>query len=215
MFPDYIEPISDIVTYTAHSTHIVQNIVTLQVDTRLLYICDPTQIQKDKGCQELLQGQSLCKMFMNQDLTFLQPTTIHKQNTEEENTRQLLNTAEPTDSPQEQHSDPQPILPVEIILDRSRANDSNTPIQAVEPVIGLTPEEQQLHEEVPDLMLEELLGLHSCQGHVNTPLQTLDSIYVMHQQDRLLLSQLHLTSLQFGQNKEPKRLESASSVRAR
>ena len=30
------------------------------------------------------------------------------------------------------------------------------------------------------------------------------NIYVMHRQDRLLLSQLHLTSLQFGWNKELK-----------
>ena len=28
-------------------------------------------------------------------------------------------------------------------------------------------------------------------------------VYVVHRQDCLLLSQLHLTSLQFGQNKEP------------
>ena len=30
-----------------------------------------------------------------------------------------------------------------------------------------------------------------------------DELYVMHRQDRLLLSQLCLTSLQFGRNKEP------------
>ena len=41
-------------------------------------------------------------------------------------------------------------------------------------------------------------------------------IYVVHQQDRLLLSQLRLTfSLQDGWSKEPKLLQAASSVRAR
>ena len=40
------------------------------------------------------------------------------------------------------------------------------------------------------------------------------NIYVMHRQDHLLLSQLPLTSLQFGWNKEPKRLEVASSIEA-
>ena len=40
------------------------------------------------------------------------------------------------------------------------------------------------------------------------------TVYVMHQQDRLLLSQLRLASLQFGRNKEPKRLKVVSSIGA-
>ena len=40
-------------------------------------------------------------------------------------------------------------------------------------------------------------------------------VYVMHRQDHLLLSQLCLASLQFGWNKEPKRVELVSSVGAR
>ena len=56
-------------------------------------------------------------------------------------------------------------------------------------MIGLTPEEQQLQEEVPDLKLEELLGLQFCEGHVNTPLQTLDGIYVNQPSRFLLLRQ--------------------------
>ena len=52
------------------------------------------------------------------------------------------------------------------------------PIQPVEPVIGLTIDEQRQREEDPSLTLNELLGLSSCEGHVNTPLQTLDGQYV-------------------------------------
>ena len=48
------------------------------------------------------------------------------------------------------------------------------PIQLVEPVIGLTTEEQCKKEEDPNLTLIELLGLTPCEGHINTPLQTLD-----------------------------------------
>ena len=52
------------------------------------------------------------------------------------------------------------------------------PIQTVEPVIGLTTEEQRRREEDPNLTLNELLRLSSCEEHVNTPLQTLDGQYV-------------------------------------
>ena len=52
------------------------------------------------------------------------------------------------------------------------------PIQPVEPVIGLTTNKQRSREEDPNLTLNELLRLSSCEGHVNTPLQTLDGPYV-------------------------------------
>ena len=62
---------------------------------------------------------------------------------------------------------PPPIQPVE-----------PAPIQPVEPVIGLTPEEQCRKKEYPNLTLDELLGLYSCEDHISTPLQTLDGLYV-------------------------------------
>ena len=52
------------------------------------------------------------------------------------------------------------------------------PIQPVEPVIGPTTNEQRQREEDPNLTLNELLGLSSCEGHVNMPLQTLDGQYI-------------------------------------
>ena len=65
-----------------------------------------------------------------------------------------------------------------MLYDRSRANNTVAPIQPVEPVVGLTPEEQHKKEEAPDLTLIELLGLTPCEGHITTSLQTLDGIYV-------------------------------------
>ena len=53
-----------------------------------------------------------------------------------------------------------------------------SPIQPVEPVIGLTTEEQRCREEDPNLTINELLGLSSCEGHVTTPLPILDGQYV-------------------------------------
>ena len=63
------------------------------------------------------------------------------------------------------------------------------PIQPVEPVIGLTTEEQRRREEDPNLTINELLGLSSCEGHVNMPLQTLDGQYVNQPNHVLLLAQ--------------------------
>ena len=48
----------------------------------------------------------------------------------------------------------------------------------MEPIVGLTPEEQCKKEEDPDLTLIELLGLTPCEGHITTPVQTLDGLYV-------------------------------------
>ena len=50
--------------------------------------------------------------------------------------------------------------------------------EPVEPVIGLTPEEQCRKEEDPDLTLDKRVGLSSCEDHINTPLQTLDGLYL-------------------------------------
>ena len=52
------------------------------------------------------------------------------------------------------------------------------PIQLVEPIIGLTEEEQRQREEDPNLTINELLGLSPCEGHVTTPLQMLDGQYM-------------------------------------
>ena len=53
-----------------------------------------------------------------------------------------------------------------------------TPVLPVEPVLGLTPEQQEKRNEHPKITLEELLGLSSCEGYVQILLQTLDGLYV-------------------------------------
>ena len=47
----------------------------------------------------------------------------------------------------------------------------------MEPVIGLTTEEQRQRED-PNLTLDELLRLSSCKDHFGTPIQTLDGLYI-------------------------------------
>ena len=48
----------------------------------------------------------------------------------------------------------------------------------MKPVVGLTLEEQRKKEEDPDLTLIELLGLTPCKGHITTPLQTLNGLFI-------------------------------------
>ena len=67
---------------------------------------------------------------------------------------------------------------VEVLYDRTWVTIKNAPIQPVEPVVDLTPEEQSRKEEDLDLTLDELLGLITCEEHITTPLQTLDELYV-------------------------------------
>ena len=71
------------------------------------------------------------------------------------------------DDPISTDNSPTPVQPVE-----------PSPIQPVEPVIGLTTEEQRQREEDTNLILDELLGLSSCEEHISMPLQTLDGLYI-------------------------------------
>ena len=89
-----------------------------------------------------------------------------------------LNASQQIDQPQEEDSNPSQASPAELFYGRMTATNKPAPIQPVEPVVGLTPKEQCRKEEDPNLTLDELLGLSSCEDHISTPLQTLDGLYV-------------------------------------
>ena len=65
----------------------------------------------------------------------------------------------------------------------------NPPTQTVEPVLGFTPAEICRAEKEPKLTVEQLLGLSSCKGYVQMPLQMLDGIYVNQPRQFLPLAQ--------------------------
>ena len=67
---------------------------------------------------------------------------------------------------------------LDMIYDRNHSTNPAAPIQPVDPVLGLTPKEQEKRTEDPKLTLTELLGLTPCTGYVQTLLQTLDGIYM-------------------------------------
>ena len=115
----------------------------------------------------------------------MQPSTVYEATTKEDsippesNSTELSpNTSQEINQPQEEdHNLPHASL-AELFYDTTRITNRPAPIQPVELVIGLTPEEQCIREEDPNLTLNELLGLSSCKDNISTPLQTLDGLYV-------------------------------------
>ena len=154
------------------------------MNASILHILDLPKVQKDKRSEEFLRGKIHCQNFINQDLTFLQPSVIHVTQSKEDSIIPEMTTTEvPLITPQENNSHQElnanssQVSSVEVLYDRNRSNNRTALIQPVEPVVGLTPEEQHKKED-PDLTLDELLGLTSCEEHITTPPQTLDGLYV-------------------------------------
>ena len=51
--------------------------MNLPVYANIPCIYDPPKVQLDKQLEEFLRGEIHCQNFINQDLTFLQPSLIH------------------------------------------------------------------------------------------------------------------------------------------
>ena len=118
-----------------------------------------------------------CQNFINQDLAFSQLSVLHVTQPKEDGILpEAITTEVPSIAPQESNSNQEqnanssPDSSVEALFDRNRGNSRIAPIQPVEPVVGLTSEEQSRREEDLDLTLDELLGLIPCEQHITTPL---------------------------------------------
>ena len=72
-----INKIFNVVTYTANATHIIPTFPNLPVTISTLQISDAPRLHGDKQLEEFLIGEEHCHNFINQDLTFLQPSTIN------------------------------------------------------------------------------------------------------------------------------------------
>ena len=84
-------------------------------------------MHRDKQLEEFLIGETHCHNFINQDLTFLQPSTIYETTTQEDSilpepnpTEVPLNTSQETNQPQEEDSNPSQASPAELSHDRTR-----------------------------------------------------------------------------------------------
>ena len=121
----------------------------MPVTISTLQIFDEPRLHRDKQLQEFLIGEERCHNFINQDLTFLQPSTLYQATTQEDSippesnlTEIPLNTSQEINQPQEEDSNPPHASLAELFYDTTRIANRPAPIQPVEPVIGLTPEGQ-------------------------------------------------------------------------
>ena len=88
----HIDEIPTTSTFAGNITHISQNIINLPVYVNIPHIYEPPKIQQGKQLEELLRGEICCRNFINQDLTFLQPSVIHAPHPEENKTLSQGNT---------------------------------------------------------------------------------------------------------------------------
>ena len=101
-----INEIFNIVTFAANATHIIPIFTNLPVTVNTLHISDPLRLHRDKQLEEFLIGEIHCHNFINQNLTFLQQSTIYEATTQEDSilpernpTEVPLNTSEETNQP--------------------------------------------------------------------------------------------------------------------
>ena len=126
------------------------------------------------NCKNFLMGEECCHNFINQDLTFLQPFTVYQMTDTEDNhstasdsTNASILTVIENNQSQEVDSTSAFTSVAALPGDFVNTDYDHTPIQSVEPapiqpvepVIGLTTEEQRCREENPNLTINELLGL--------------------------------------------------------
>ena len=142
------------------------------LDIQFTRSCTPPVVIHDRALAEFTAGKDRCLKFINQDLTFLQPSVILSTS---RNTVQKDNSPAQTSQPDSQVTS---LTAVNLPTCVTKSKNSTPPTQTVEPVLGFTPAKIRRADKEPKLTIEQLLGLSSCKGHVQTPLQMLDGIYV-------------------------------------
>ena len=118
--------------------------------------------------QEFLDGEECCHNYINQDLTFLQPSTIYQMTDADDNqsiasdsTDESILTVIENDQSQEVVSTPAFTSGTALPEDFVCTDYEHTPIQSVElslmqpvePIIGLMAEEQRHRKEDPNLTI--------------------------------------------------------------
>ena len=128
----------------------------MPVTISTLQISEAPILYRDKQLEEFLRGEECCHNFINQDLTFFQPSTVYETTELDDSissasdlTQVSVITVQENNQPQEEDSNsPQSSL-TELSYDSTSIVNRVAPIQPVEPaliqpvepVIGLTTEE--------------------------------------------------------------------------
>ena len=128
-----INDIFNIVTFTANTTHIIPKFTNLPVTANTLHVSETPRLYRDKRLEEFLIGEIHCRNFINQDLTFLQPSTIYKTTTQEDSIlpdpnpiEVPLNTSQETNQPQEEDNNPSQASLVELFYNSSHTTSGTS-----------------------------------------------------------------------------------------
>ena len=140
---NHFDEIFSIVTYVANVTHIIPTFPNVPVTISTLQISEAPILHRDKQLEEFLIGEEHCHNFINQDLTFLQPSTVYETTTLEDSissaldsTEVSLNTVWEINQPEEEGNNSTQSSLEELFHDSTRIANRPVPIQPVEPVIG-------------------------------------------------------------------------------
>ena len=75
---NYFDEICSTVTYVANAIHPVPSLPNLSVTVSTFHILEALIFYQDQQLQEFLDSEECCHNFINQDLIFLQPSTVYK-----------------------------------------------------------------------------------------------------------------------------------------
>ena len=133
----------------------------------------PPVVHNDHALTEFIQGEERCSEFVNQDLTFLQESHIPSTFANVSHT--------PTPLKESSHI----TLPTCILQE----NNHTACTQTVQPALGFTPVQISRAQNEPTLPIPQLLETEPCKDYTETPLKTLDGLYVTQPKRFLPLTQ--------------------------
>ena len=126
LWNSHVDEIPNTSTVIGNITHISHNFINLPVYANISRIYDLPKVQQDKQLEEFLKGEICYQNFINQDLTFLQPSVIHVSQPKEDSILPEKNTiavppitTQENNSPQEQDANSLQVSPAEVLYDRS------------------------------------------------------------------------------------------------
>ena len=138
----------------------------------------PPVVHNDCALKEFIQDEERCPKFINQDLTFLQeshiPSTFTNVSHSTTSLKELARINLPTRTPNE-HS--------------LKENTASPLTQSIQPALGFTPAKVCHAESNPTLTVPQLLEIEPCREYTETPLKTLDGLYITQPKIFLALAQ--------------------------
>ena len=155
---NYFDEICRTLTYVANTIYPVPSFPNLSVTVNTYHISDAPLLYQDQKLQEFLDGEECCHNFINQDLTFLQPSKVYEMTVSDDSLSTALDSTDASvitvkkDNPS-QEVDSNSSLTLVTALSNHPVNIDYiltliqpvepAPIQLVEPVIGLTTDEKR------------------------------------------------------------------------